>query len=51
MIHMLDPDRILTEEEKKLLEESYIHEKEGKLIPLEEVKKELGLLDEDAQEV
>ena len=24
MIHMLDPDRILTEEEKILLEESYI---------------------------
>lgn len=47
---MLDPDRILTKEEKKLLEESYRHEKEGKLIPLEEVKKELGLLEEDDKE-
>ena len=51
MIHMLDPDRILTEEEKILLEESYIHEKEGKLIPLEEVKKELGILEEDSNEL
>ena len=48
-INMIDPDTILTEEEKRLLKESYIHQKEGKLIPLEEVKRELGLLDEDAQ--
>jgi len=47
--NMIDPDTILTKEEKRLLKESYMHQKEGKLIPLEEVKRELGLLDEDAQ--
>lgn len=48
---MLDPDRILTDEERKLVDESYEHQKEGKLIPLEEVKKELEILDEDTQEL
>jgi hypothetical protein len=36
--HMIDVDAILTEEEKKLLDESIKHEKEGKLVSLEEIK-------------
>jgi hypothetical protein len=36
--HMVDVDTIITEEEKKLLDESIEHEKEGKLVPLEKLK-------------
>lgn len=36
--HMVDVDTILTEEERKLLDQSFIHEKEGKLISLEELE-------------
>ena len=36
--HMVDVDTILTEEEKRLLDESIKHEKEGKLISLEELE-------------
>ena len=36
--HMVDVDTILTEEERKLLDQSIIHEKEGKLISLEELE-------------
>jgi len=36
--HMVDVDTILTEEEKRLLDESVKHEKEGKLISLEELE-------------
>ena len=35
---MVDVDVILTEEERRLLDESVIHEKEGKLISLEELE-------------
>ncbi len=41
--NMVDIDCILTDEERKLVDESYEHQKEGKLMPLSEVKKELGL--------
>ncbi len=36
--HMVDVDTILTEEERRLLDESFKHEKDGKLISLEELK-------------
>ncbi len=36
--HMVDVDTILTEEERKLLDQSFIHEKEGKLMSLEELE-------------
>ncbi len=36
--HMVDVDTILTEEEKRLLDESIKHEKEGTLVSLEAVK-------------
>ncbi len=36
--HMVDVDVILTEEERRLLDESIKHEKEGKLISLEELE-------------
>ena len=36
--HMVDADTILTAEERRLLDESVKHEKEGKLAPLEEVE-------------
>ncbi len=35
---MVDADTILTGEERRLLDESIIHEKEGKLASLEELK-------------
>ena len=41
--HMPDKDMFLTVEEKELLEESYIHEREGKLISSEQLSKRLGL--------
>lgn len=36
--HMVDVDTILTEEEKRLLDESIKHEKEEKLVSLEDIK-------------
>ncbi|MDD3043507.1 MAG: hypothetical protein PHV51_07165 [Methanosarcinaceae archaeon] len=40
---MVDIDCVLTDEERKLVDESYGHQKEGKLMTFSEVKKELGL--------
>ena len=37
-VHMVDADTILTAEEKKLLDESIVNEKAGKLTSLEELK-------------
>ena len=37
-VHMVDADTILTTEEKKLLDESIVNEKAGKLTSLEELK-------------
>jgi len=37
-VHMVDADTILTAEEKKLLDESRVNEKAGKLISLEELE-------------
>ena len=36
-------DSKLTEEEKQLLQESYKHEKEGKLISSKDLQKKLGI--------
>ncbi len=36
--HMVDADVILTDEEKKLLDESLVHEKEGSLVSLEDIE-------------
>ena len=36
--HMVDADTILTAEERRMLDESVKHEKEGKLISLEELE-------------
>lgn len=36
--HMVDADTILTAEERKLLDESVKHEKEGSLVPLKELE-------------
>jgi hypothetical protein len=41
--NMIDVDCVLTDEERDLVDKSYEHKKEGKLIPISEVKKELGL--------
>ena len=41
--HMVDIDCILTDEERKLVDESFKNQREGKLISLSEFKKELGL--------
>lgn len=41
--NMVDVDTILTEEEKKLVDESIEEEKKGELIGLDEVKKRLGI--------
>ncbi len=41
--HMVDSDTILSEEEKVLVDESFKHEKEGKLASISEFKKNLGL--------
>lgn len=35
---LVDPDAILTEEERKLLDQSIINQREGKLVSLEEIK-------------
>ena len=39
--HMVDTDTILTEEERNLVEESFKHEKQGKLVSLSDFKKKL----------
>lgn len=39
----LDGDRVLTAGERKLVDESYENQKKGTLIPISEVKKELGI--------
>jgi len=36
-------DTKLSDEEKQLLQESYVHEKEGRLISSKELKKKLGI--------
>ncbi len=36
--NMIDADAILTEEEKRMLDESVKHEREGKLVSLEAIK-------------
>ncbi|MBI5392366.1 hypothetical protein HZA96_00725 [Candidatus Woesearchaeota archaeon] len=41
--HMVDADIILTEDERKLVEDSYENEKKGKLLSSKQLKKELGL--------
>ena len=41
--HMVDVDTIISEEERRLVHGSLIHEKEGKLISLTDFKKQLGL--------
>ncbi|MCC4771053.1 hypothetical protein FXV91_13015 [Methanosarcina sp. DH2] len=41
--HMIDIDCILTDEERKLVDESHESQKKGTLISLSEVKKEMGL--------
>jgi len=41
--HMVDADTILSEEEKVIVDESFKHEKEGKLVSISEFKKDLGL--------
>jgi len=41
--HMVDADIILTEEEKRLLDESFRDEKEGRLISTKDLRKELGI--------
>lgn len=40
---MLGVDRILTDKERKLVDEGYKNQKKGMLLPISEVKKELGL--------
>jgi hypothetical protein len=39
----LDGDRVLTAGERKLVDESYENQKKGVLVPISEVKKELGI--------
>lgn len=41
--NMVDKDMFLDLEERQLLEESYEHEQQGKIISSENLKKELGL--------
>ena len=41
--HMVDVDTILTEDERHIVKESFEHEKEGKLVPLSDFKKQIGL--------
>jgi len=41
--NMADKDMFLSIEEKELLEQSYIHEKEGKLVSSKDLKKRLEL--------
>ena len=41
--HMVDVDTILSEEERMLIDKSFEHEKEGKLVSLTDFEKELGI--------
>ena len=41
--HMVDVDTILTEEERRLVDESIEDEKKGRLISFDVVKKRLGI--------
>ena len=41
--HMVDKDMFLDAEEKQLLEESYEHQRQGKLVSSKELRHELGL--------
>ena len=41
--HMFDPDTIMTTEESRRFKQNMKELKEGKTIPLSELKKELGL--------
>jgi hypothetical protein len=38
-----DPDTILTEEEREMLDQSIINQREGKLISMEDLRKKLDL--------
>jgi hypothetical protein len=40
--NMIDTDTILTEEERRMIDESVEHEKSGKLVSSEELRKEIG---------
>ena len=40
--HMVDVDTILSEEERKMVSESFKNEAEGKLVSLSDFKKNLG---------
>jgi len=40
---MVDTDRILTDEERKLVDKSYENQKNGVLAPISEIKKKLGI--------
>lgn len=42
--HMVDADTLLTEEERRLIDESMRHEKKGELVSLKSVKKELEFI-------
>jgi hypothetical protein len=42
-VNMPDKEMFLDKDEKRLLEESYADEKEGKLVSGKELKKQLGL--------
>lgn len=42
-IKELISEEYLTEEEEQILEDALKHEKEGKLIPLDEIKRQLGI--------
>ena len=41
--HMFDPDTIMTSEEERRFKQALQELKEGKITPLSEMKKELGL--------
>lgn len=41
--HMIDIDCILTDEERRLVDKSYEHQKADKLTSISDFKKELGL--------
>ena len=41
--HIVDVDSIISEEERQLVRESRIHEKEGKLLSLTDFKRQQGL--------
>jgi hypothetical protein len=49
MMYMRNPNRTLTDRGREMVEESYKHQKEGKLTTLEQFKKKLELLDLNGQ--